>query len=107
MQEGFITHVKTAAEIEETKTRRKVKLSNYINIFVNDNDRVIFECIQMHTVDFDFHLHSFEVMFPEHEIVLYVYQDSLLSFIPNHMTIASYGIAFKLCNTKSAFLTEM
>lgn len=29
MQEGFITHVKTAAEIEETITRRKVKLSNY------------------------------------------------------------------------------
>ncbi|XP_047986878.1 uncharacterized protein LOC125226819 isoform X1 [Leguminivora glycinivorella] len=61
------------------------------NIFIYNNDRIIFECVLVTTIDFDFHLHCFEVEIPETESNIFVFQDSLLSYIPNHINLASNG----------------
>lgn len=65
-----------------------VSLKTVSKVFVYNEDRIIFECTLLSTVDFDYHFNCFEVEYPEIKRTEYIFHDSLLSHVPNHINIA-------------------
>ncbi|CAH2091397.1 unnamed protein product [Euphydryas editha] len=61
------------------------------NIYVYSKDRIIFECILLSTIEFNDHVCCFEVEIPKNETRVYIFQEALLSHVPNHINIASDG----------------
>lgn len=60
-------------------------------VYKYNENRIIFECTPLLTIDFDYHLYCFEVQKSKDAQKIYVCQDSLISYIPNHVNIASNG----------------
>lgn len=59
------------------------------NVFLYTENRVIFECNILTTIGFDEHVYCYEITLPETNIIRYVFQDFLLSHVPNTLNIVS------------------
>lgn len=68
-----------------------VAFMSVTNVFVYNEETVIFNCSSLTTINFDFHLHCFEVEIPNEKQNIYVTHDSLISFLPNHINVTSNG----------------
>lgn len=63
------------------------------DIFMYGSDKIIFECKLLNTVGFNEHLHAFEIEIPVSNMC-FIYQDSLISPIPNTMNVTPDGVRY-------------
>lgn len=63
------------------------------SIFLYDSHRIIFECCHLTTIDFYEHIYAYEVEVHESNKD-FVFQDSLISFVPNTLNVASDGTQY-------------
>ncbi|XP_008189915.1 uncharacterized protein LOC103311882 [Acyrthosiphon pisum] len=64
------------------------------NVFLYAENRVIFECNILTTIGFDEHVYCYEITLPETDIIRYVFQDLLLSHVPNTLNVVSNGTKY-------------
>lgn len=57
------------------------------DIFLCGYDKVIFECSLLITIGFDEHVYCYEVSEDSNSPVCFIYQSSLLSYVPNNLNI--------------------
>lgn len=65
-------------------------------IFINGSHKIIFECCLLTTVDFDEHTYAYEVNIHESNRD-FIFQDTLISPIPNTLNIVSNGNHYVTC----------
>lgn len=63
------------------------------DIFMYGSDKIIFESKLLNTVGFNEHLHAFEIEIPVSNMC-FIYQDSLISPIPNTMNVIPDGVRY-------------
>lgn len=61
------------------------------NIYVYSTRRVIFECTKFVTLDFDEHFHSYHVDTTTNVNIIFVFYNSLICHVPNHLNLCSNG----------------
>lgn len=93
------------AEVKGTRYKLKTILTldimndnpNFVivkDIFLYGPNRVVFECSKFTTIGFDEHVFCYEVTSPEINDLCYIFQDLLISPIPNTLNIVSNGIYY-------------
>lgn len=85
-----IKHILTQDILEDNN----YKFISVNNIFLYDSDRIIFECNSFLMVGFNEHVYSYEVIFPETNNNCFIFQDSLVSPIPNNLNVTPDGTKF-------------
>lgn len=61
------------------------------DIFLYGTNRVVIECSKFITIGFDEHVFCYEVTSPEIDDLCFIFQDVLISPIPNTINIVSNG----------------
>lgn len=93
------------AEVKGTRYKLKTILTldimndnpNFVivkDIFLYGPNRVVFECSKFTTIGFNEHVFCYEVTSPEINDLCYIFQDLLISPIPNTLNIVSNGIYY-------------
>eukprot|EP00102_Acyrthosiphon_pisum_P019767 XP_016656977.1 PREDICTED: uncharacterized protein LOC100568979 [Acyrthosiphon pisum] len=94
------------AEVKGTRYKPKTILTldimndnnpNFVivkDIFLYGPNRVIFECSKFTTIGFDEHVFCYEVTSPEINYLCFIFQDLLISPIPNTINVVSNGIYY-------------
>ncbi|CAI6372385.1 unnamed protein product [Macrosiphum euphorbiae] len=85
-----IKHILTQDILEDNN----YKFVSVNNIFLYDSNRIIFECNSLLMVGFNEHVYSYEVIFPETNNNCFIFQDSLVSPIPNNLNVTPDGTKF-------------
>nr|XP_049693403.1 uncharacterized protein LOC126053965 [Helicoverpa armigera] len=68
-----------------------VTFMNVNNLYIYNEDKIIFETTLLSTIDFNFHLDCFEVKYSDVKKRIYMFHDNLLSYVPCHINVTHDG----------------